>query len=365
MTHNWKRIVIKVGSALIAPNQNGCETLYLSNIANFIMQCRANGIEVILVSSGSVASGSHKFPAQKDSRAVKRAMAATGQTQMMAVWDKLFDCPTAQILLTHDDLRDRNRYESVRETLFSLLENDVLPIVNENDSVATENAKVGDNDNLSAMVAAASESDILIMCSDIQGLYTANPNTCSTATLVTDVEIIDQSVYDMAGGADSKGVGTGGMKTKIQAAEKATSHGIETFIVDGFSADTFTALSLGKNPGTKFHSVHSPMEEHIHWMTYTSYAQGEVVLEENVNAKSDSDIEKLTSERVLSVEGEFAPGDTILIRTQDGRKIAKAQTNYGSCLLSFLAEQSVTPFDETAQQVKAPLVAEQHIALLE
>ena len=153
MSHpNWKRVVIKVGSALISPNQQGCSSHYLLSIAQFIVRCRANGTQVVLVSSGSVAAGAHLFPEQEKSDiAVKKAMAAAGQTEMIATWDRLFDFPSAQMLLTHADLRDRERYVSIRETIFSLLDNNILPIVNENDTVTTDKLKVGDNDNLSAM----------------------------------------------------------------------------------------------------------------------------------------------------------------------------------------------------------------------
>ena len=171
----WKRIVIKVGSALIAPHGNGCSSHYLLSIAQFIVRCREQNIEVVLVSSGSIAAGSHLFPGEVKNIATKKAMAAAGQTEMMATWDKLFDFPTAQILLTHADLKDRERYTSVRETLFSLLEYGLLPIVNENDTIVTDKLKVGDNDNLSAMIATAADADALIICSDIDGLYTANP----------------------------------------------------------------------------------------------------------------------------------------------------------------------------------------------
>ena len=158
---NWKRIVIKVGSALIAPNRQGCSSHYLLSIAQFIVKCRAEGIQVVLVSSGSVAAGSHQFKAQdSDDIAIKKAMAAAGQTEMISTWDRLFDFPSAQILLTHADLRDRERYVSIRDTLFSLLDNDILPIVNENDTVTTDKLKVGDNDNLSAMVAAAADAAV-------------------------------------------------------------------------------------------------------------------------------------------------------------------------------------------------------------
>jgi len=198
---NWKRIVVKVGSALIAPNRQGCSSHYLLSIAQFIVRCRMQGIQVVLVSSGSVAAGAHLFPEEtKKNIAIKKAMAAAGQTEMMATWDKLFDFPSAQVLLTHADLRDRERYVSIRETLDSLLDHGVLPIVNENDTVTTDKLKVGDNDNLSAMVATAADADALIICSDVDGLYDKNPHKHDDAKLLSWVDKIDESIYAMAGG---------------------------------------------------------------------------------------------------------------------------------------------------------------------
>ena len=155
-----KRIVVKVGSALIAPHKQGCSSHYLLGIAQFITYCRVQGIQVVLVSSGSVAAGWHHFEGQaQPSVTVKKAMAAAGQADMMATWNKLFDFPTAQLLLTHGDLRNRERYISIRDTIFSLLEHGLMPIINENDAVTADKLKVGDNDNLSAMVAAAADAD--------------------------------------------------------------------------------------------------------------------------------------------------------------------------------------------------------------
>lgn len=161
---HWKRIVVKVGSALIAPHKQGCSSHYLLGIAQFIANCRAQGVQVVLVSSGSVAAGWHRLgDVKQPSVSQKKAMAAAGQADMMATWDKLFDFPSAQLLVTHGDLRDRERYISIKNTLFSLLDHGLLPIVNENDAVTTDTLRVGDNDNLSAMVAAAADADALII----------------------------------------------------------------------------------------------------------------------------------------------------------------------------------------------------------
>ncbi|MFT5277383.1 MAG: glutamate 5-kinase [Glaciecola sp.] len=366
---DWKRIVIKVGSALIAPNQNGCSSHFLLGIAQFIVRCKSMGIEVVLVSSGSVAAGSHLFAddeemSSKKTTAVKKAMAAAGQTEMMATWDRLFDFPTAQILVTHGDLRDRERYVSIKETIFSLLDHGILPILNENDTVTTDKLKVGDNDNLSAMVAAAADADTLIICSDVDGLYDSNPHENPNAQLLSSVPIINDQIIAMAGDATSA-VGTGGMKTKIQAAKKAVAHGIDTYIINGFTEQSFNSLLAGNNPGTHFSPDKTPMKEHLHWMTHTSTAQGEVVVENDFNHGLVNDSELLTSGEIIAVNGNFSEGDTILVRKDNGIKLAKARSNYSSCLLSFIAEQEQQVFAGTLQDTTGPIISDNNIALLE
>ncbi|RDV26202.1 glutamate 5-kinase [Alteromonas aestuariivivens] len=363
---NWNRIVVKVGSALIAPNKQGCSSHYLLSIAQFIVKCRAMGTQVVLVSSGSVAAGSHLFPKQEKSDiAVKKAMASAGQTEMIATWDRLFDFSCAQILLTHGDLRDRERYVSIRETIFSLLEHGILPIINENDTVTTDKLKVGDNDNLSAMVAAAADADALIICSDVDGLYDKNPHEHDDAQLLSWVDNIDENIYQMAGGAVKGGVGTGGMRTKIEAAEKAVSHGIDTFIVNGFTELSFNMLLEGKNPGTHFQAHEQPMQENVHWMRHTSNAQGEVIVENDFDAELEFDTEQLTSSEIVAVKGEFSVGDTILVRKNDGTKLVKARSNYSSCLLNFIAKQDNEKFASEFEQKTGPIISNQHIANLE
>jgi glutamate 5-kinase len=362
---SWKRVVIKVGSALIAPHNKGCSGHYLRDIAQFIVRCREKDIQVVLVSSGSVAAGAHLFPDMKTrSIAIKKAMAAAGQTEMMSTWERLFDFPTAQILMTHGDLRNRERYVSVRETIFSLLDNGILPIINENDTVTTDSLKVGDNDNLAAMVATAADADTLVICSDVEGLYDKNPHTNTDAKILSVVTNIDKSIYAMAGAATSD-LGTGGMKTKIEAAEKATSHGIDTFIVNGFNSQPFDMLLQGENPGTHFKPYDKPMQEHLHWMTHTSNAQGEVVVENDFNSSLVSQSEELTSDEIGAVNGEFSVGDTILVRKRDGTKLAKARSNYSSCLLSFIADQDNGKFASELQQKTGPIISEKNVALLD
>ncbi|MFT5839489.1 MAG: glutamate 5-kinase [Flavobacteriales bacterium] len=362
---DWKRIVIKVGSTLIAPHGKGCSSQYLLSIAEFIVSCRTQGIEVVLVSSGSVAAGAHIFPAElQQTIAIKKAMAAAGQTEMIATWNQLFDFPTAQMLLTRCDLRDRERYVSVKDTIFNLLQHGVLPIINENDTIVTDKLKVGDNDNLSAIVAAAADADALIICSDIDGLYNKNPHKHNDAVLIPNITDINADIYAMADGATSA-IGTGGMITKVQAAEKATLHGIDTYIVNGFTEQSFNMLLNGENPGTHFSSDPSPMKEHLHWMTHTSTAQGEVIVEDAFTAKLDAHSEQLTSEDLVEVKGSFAVGDTILVRKHDGTKLAKAKSNYSSCMLSFITHQEDKSFASDFQQQTGPIISDKNVALLE
>ena len=360
----WQRVVIKVGSALIAPQRNGVSSRYLLGIAQFIVRCRAMGVQVVLVSSGSVAAGSHLFPdAENPTIAIKKAMAAAGQTEMIGIWNNLFDFPTAQILMTHGDLRDRERYVSVKQTLVNLLQNGILPIVNENDTVTTDKLKVGDNDNLSAMVAAAADADVLIICSDVDGLYDKNPRKHSDAKLIRWVNNIDESTYAMAG-SDTGIMGTGGMRTKVEAAEKATSHGIDTFIINGFSETSFNQLIDGVNPGTHFQSVDKPMTEHLHWMTYTSDAQGEVIVADDFEFDLNLQSELLTSDKIMQVKGDFTVGDTILVRKRNGIKLAKAKSNYSSCLLGFIANQE-NQRNHSNNQSTGPIISSQNVAMLD
>ncbi|WP_434927527.1 glutamate 5-kinase [Shewanella sp. HL-SH5] len=361
---NNKRIVIKVGSALIAPGSDGCSPKYLKNIADFIKSCRKQGLQVILVSSGSVAAGRQWFNVETPSKALKKAMAAAGQNDMMAIWAKLLDMPLAQILLTQGDLCNRERYVSIKETIESLLEYNVLPVINENDTVTSEELKVGDNDNLAAMAAAAINADTLIMCTDVDGLYDKNPHSHSDAKLLQQVDVITPEIYAMAGGAVSS-TGTGGMQTKIEAAEKATAHGIDTFIINGFDVNSFNQLLEGKNPGTHFLPSNEPLSPAVHWMTHTVRERGEVIINDTTTAFGDNE-DMLTRENIIEVKGQFSAGDTILVTTDDGTRVAKAMTNYSSCLLNYIAQEQndIKTTDGYFSQDNS-IIAKEHLTVLE
>ena len=344
---SWQRAVVKVGSALIAPDDTGTSTKYLLAIARFIIECHERGQEVVLVSSGSAAAGRKHITYDSETIpvTVKKAMAAVGQNDMMANWSRFFDFPCAQVLMTHGDLRDRARYVSIRNTLHTLLEHSVLPIVNENDALATDEMKVGDNDNLAAMVATLVDADALFICSDIDGLFDADPRVKPDAKKIPQVETITEEIFALAGGTTNK-IATGGMRTKIEAAEKATSHGIDTYIVNGRKGETFESLLQGENPGTLFKRQQDPMSNKKHWLRHTLISQGEIVVNEDT-AQALITGAPLTTTGIVDVQGDFNRGDAVVIRHgESAEAIAKGICQYSSHELLHIKGQEASSIAE-------------------
>jgi len=252
--HSWRKAVIKIGSALIAPEGKSCSTRYLLSLVDFIHHSLQQNKQIIIVSSGSVAAGKgliNKEVASTLSIPQKQALAAIGQTSIMQHWQKLFDIPCAQVLLTRSDLESDNRSSHIKNTLDMLIEMNSIPIINENDSVAIDELVVGDNDNLAAEVAVMSNADLLIICSDVNGLYDANPNQSQNANLLECVEEITPEIISFAGATDNP-IATGGMQTKLQAAQLSTQQGIDTLIVNGKESDTFEKLKQNVCSGSLF-----------------------------------------------------------------------------------------------------------------
>ncbi len=253
-TKQWKRVVVKVGSALIAPSGERCSTKYLLALADYLHILIAQGSQLVIVSSGSVAAGAGVTGTSmtaKLSIEKKQALAAVGQSQVMQHWQKLFDQSCAQILLTRSDIESERRRSNAKNTLEALFAMGAIPIINENDSVVIDELVVGDNDNLAAQVAVLCQANTLIICSDVDGLYDKNPSLFSDAELISEVETICNNVLGFASDTDNP-IATGGMRTKLQAAQFATQNNVDTFIVNGKSAHTFEKLKSGTNPGTWF-----------------------------------------------------------------------------------------------------------------
>ncbi|MCU4675898.1 glutamate 5-kinase [Catenovulum sp. 2E275] len=331
---NWHRAVIKVGSALIAPQGKDCTGQFLLPIARYISECRQQGKEIVIVSSGSVAAGRSLINhSEVPSIAEKQAMAAVGQTRMMANWARFFDFPCAQILITHDDLADRRRYVNIKNTIRELLNNGILPIVNENDSVATQEIKVGDNDNLAAMVSQVADADLLVICSDIDGLYTADPRSNPNAEFIETVDLVDESIYALAGGTTNK-IATGGMRTKIEAAEKATFNGVHTLIVNGRKGQVFDKLLQNEQQGTWFKRQATPKKARKHWLQYTLKSQGSITLDKGAENAVLNKGASLLSIGITQVQGAFQKGDAVNLLDQKGQVIAKGISQYSQLELT-------------------------------
>lgn len=335
---DWSRAVLKVGSALVAPDDRGCSTTHLLSIAQFVLESRRQGKEVILVSSGAVAAGlaerGRSGPGTGLSIPERQALAAIGQPLLMAHWRRLFDVPCAQVLLTYDDLQRRSRFVNAKNTIAELLDFGILPIVNENDTVATEELQVGDNDNLAAYVSVLAEADLLVICSDVDGLYTADPYEDPTAERLPVIESITDEVYEMVG-PSHRDVATGGMQTKVEAAEKATDRGIDTVLVNGTKSEHLDALGDGKMPGTLFRRTERPLSARKHWMLHVLPTGGRIVVDAGAAEALRHRGASLLPSGVVSVEGTFARGDAVEVVTasntgKKGAGVAKGITQYGA-----------------------------------
>jgi len=335
---DWSRAVVKVGSALVAPDNEGCRTTHLLPIARFINESRRQGKEVILVSSGAVAAGlaeqGQSGPGTGLSIPERQALAALGQPLLMAHWRRLFDVPCAQVLLTYDDLQRRSRFVNAKNTIDELLGRDTLPVVNENDTVATEELKVGDNDNLAAFVAVLAEADLLVICSDVDGLYNADPHEDPAAERLPVVEHITDEIYDMVGGSH-RAVATGGMQTKVEAAGKATDRGIDTVLVNGTKGAHLDALGRGEMPGTLFRRADRPLSARKHWMLHALPVAGRIVVDAGAADALQHEGASLLPSGVVGVDGPFGPGEAVeVVRADDANgarpRIGKGISQYGA-----------------------------------
>jgi len=331
---SWHRAVVKVGSSLVAPDATGCRSLYTEAIARFVEASRAAGREVILVSSGAVAAGRSVRPDAPVPRTIpeRQACAALGQPLLMQHWQGLLKAPCAQLLLTYDDLYHRRRFVNAKNTMGSLLGQGAVPIINENDTVAVEELRVGDNDNLSAHAAVLAEADLLIICSDVDGLYEANPRTHPDARQRRVVDRIDERVMAMAGG-EGTAVGTGGMVTKLEAAQKATAQGIDTVLVNGTKADHLQALGEGRVTGTLFCGAEQPLSARQYWMLYAVPVRGRIWVDEGAARALQSDGASLLPAGVTGANGTFSAGDAVevALSTANGpRVIARGLAQYGA-----------------------------------
>ncbi|WP_303786666.1 glutamate 5-kinase [Azovibrio restrictus] len=328
-----RRLVVKVGSALITKNGTGIDHAAIQTWARQIAALRAAGKEMLLVSSGAIACGMQRLGWTSRPHEVHelQACAAVGQMGLAQIYQEAFgqhQVNTAQILLTHDDLADRKRYLNARSTLNTLLELGVVPIINENDTVVTDEIKFGDNDTLGALVANAVEADALIILTDQQGLYTADPRKDPAATLIRQAVAGDASLEAMAGGAGTR-VGTGGMITKVLAAKRAAKSGAHTVIASGREPDVIARLAQGESIGTLLLSQTEPLAAKKQWLADHLQTAGQLYLDEGAVQALQTG-KSLLPIGVLSVIGEFERGAAVACIAPDGREVARGLVNYGS-----------------------------------
>jgi len=341
----WRRAVLKVGSSLLAAPDGGVTPRHALGLAHFVSACHAMGRDVVIVSSGAVAAGravAGKAVGEHAPLAARQALAALGQASLMALWQRFFDRPVAQVLLTHDDLRNRRRYLNARATLTELLAIGALPVVNENDTVAVEELKLGDNDNLAATVAALVDADLLLIATDIGGLYSAHPRD-PEARPVDDVEAISVDILRMAGGAGSA-AGIGGMVTKLQAAQKAASAGIATILFDGSDADTVRLLAQQRFRGTWLHAAGSRLAARKYWLRHAPAVDGGIDVDAGAAAAITGRGASLLPGGITSARGEFSRGDMVDIH-HDGVRIARGITQYAATDIRRIAGRHTRDID--------------------
>ena len=330
---NAHRLVVKVGSALVTDNGQGLAHGFIGDCARQIAALHAEGRQVLLVSSGAIASGMQRLGWKTRPHAMHdlQAAAAVGQMGLAQAYDSTFashGLKAAQILLTHADLADRVRYLNARSTLNTLLGLGVVPIINENDTVVTDEIRFGDNDTLGALVANLVEADALIILTDQQGLFTADPRSNPTATLVSEGRADDRHFDAMAGGAGS-GISRGGMITKVRAAQRAARSGAHTLIVSGHTVDSLLAAAHGEDIGTLLYATESPLAARKQWLADHLQLAGSLTLDDGA-AQALSSGRSLLPVGVTAVAGEFGRGAVVACRAQGGREIARGLINYSS-----------------------------------
>ncbi len=333
-----KRLVVKVGSSLIATRETGLQPERIDRIAEELAAIRRDGRDVLLVTSGAIVSGIQKLGLTDYPRhlPVKQAAAAVGQSRLMWAYEKAFErlgLHLAQILLTHQDLADRRRFLNARHTLTTLLGFGVIPVINENDTVAVDEIRVGDNDTLAAEVALLVDADLLVILSDVEGLFTADPRTDRSATLIPLVDEITDDIARRAGASQSF-EGTGGMVTKLRAARKATAYGIGTVIMNGTQPGRLRAALGGAATGTFFAPRPRKLNSRKHWIAFTLRAKGQLVLDAGAVDALVRRGKSLLPSGLVEVTGEFVPGDAVTCVDQDGKEIAKGLVNFSSEVLT-------------------------------
>lgn len=349
-----RRAVIKIGSSILSGPQ-GIDRERIGRVVDEIAALRAHGLELALVSSGAVAAGKARLGLSERPKTVpqKQAAAAVGQIRLMAAYDERFGAhglPVAQLLLTHDDLAHRRRYLNARHTFEELLGAGVLPIVNENDTVAVEEVRFnfGDNDNLSALVATLIGADLLVILSDVAGLYDADPRGNPDARLLPVVEEIRADVEALAG--RSGPLGTGGMASKVQAARKANDAGIACIIADGLRAGVLPRVfDAAQSEGTLFLPAGDRLTRRKHWIAHTLKPAGTITVDAGAHTAISQGGRSLLPKGIVAVGGHFGAGECVAVLSPAGAEFARGLVNYGAAELARIKGLHTSAIEATLQ----------------
>jgi glutamate 5-kinase len=329
-----RRLTVKVGSSLlVSAAGDGIRREWLATLGEDVARLRGQGTQVVLVSSGAVALGRHYLKLKRAPRLpLKQAAAAAGQPLLMKAWAEAFEpfgIPTAQLLLTIDDTESRRRWLNARATMEVLLDHGALPVVNENDTVATEELRYGDNDRLSARVAQMIRSDLLILLSDVDGLYTADPTRGGNARHVPHLPAVTDEAERWAGGASGAGDGSGGMRTKLAAAKIASSFGCSTIIASGHEEHPLARLGSADARATVIAAAGSPASAYKQWIAGTLVPAGSVTVDEGA-VRALASGKSLLPAGVRGIDGSFERGVCLRVVAPDGREVARGLTAYTS-----------------------------------
>ncbi len=328
-----RTLVLKLGTSVLTQGAHALDRAHMLEIVRQCALLRARGQRIIIVTSGAIAAGRELlgYPDLPSAVASKQLLASVGQSRLIQIWEQLFSIyglHIGQMLLTRADLEDRERFLNARDMLRALLENGIVPVINENDAVATAEIKVGDNDNLSALVAILAEADLLLLLTDQEGLFTADPGSDENAALIPRIERIDDSVRALAGGSVS-GLGTGGMRTKIQAAEVATRAGIGVVIASGKKPLLIRKALEGKPVGTRFSPSQSPLESRKRWI-FGAPPAGDLRIDEGAAKALVRGKSSLLPAGITQVSGSFSRGEVVRVLGPGGVDLAHGVSRYNS-----------------------------------
>ncbi len=353
-----RRVVVKVGSSLVTNEGRGLDLDAITRWAAQIAAVHGLGKQVLLVSSGAIAEGMQRLGWTRRPHQIHelQAAAAVGQMGLAQAYEARFGAlglRTAQVLLTHADLADRARYLNARSTLFTLLELDVVPVINENDTVVTDEIKFGDNDTLAALVTNLVEADALVILTDQAGVFSADPRRDPAATLIAEARAGDPYLETIAGGAGS-GIARGGMMTKILAAKRAARSGAHTVIASGREPDVLTRLAHGERIGTQLTAAMPVLTARKQWLADHLQLKGRVVVDEGAARALRADGKSLLPIGVVEVHGEFARGDVIACVDRDGREIARGLVNYSSSETRLIARRPTGEIESILGFIEEP-----------